>query len=49
MPLEFDPTDNDDYAMQQLISVIVRLWRGLPGITTSVGDRESLCGCGRSG
>lgn len=36
MPLEFDPADN--MPCNSLISVIVRLWRGLPGITTSVGE-----------
>lgn len=38
MPLEFDPTDNDDYAMQQLDKRDSTAMAGLPGITTSVGE-----------
>lgn len=37
MPLEFDPADNDDYAMQQLDKRDSTAMAGLPGITTSVG------------
>lgn len=49
MPLELTLPIMTIMPCNSLISVIVRLWRGLPGITTSVGNRESLCGCGRSG
>lgn len=38
MPLEFDPADNDDYAMQQLDKRDSTAMAGLPGITTSVGE-----------
>ncbi len=38
MPLEFDPADNDDYAMQQLDKRdSTAMAGGCPGITTSVG------------
>lgn len=37
MPLEFDPTDNDDYAMQQLDKRDSTAMAGVAGITTSVG------------